>query len=97
MRLGAMEDNHDEIVKAIEELKSTLQGQLKHQEKQMNAIILSNFQGQRGKFYQMEFQKLHLIMMVAWEWQGNYLSKLFMSSKLWHIMCKTILLVSFLN
>jgi len=33
MRLQAMEDNHDEIVKATEKLKSTLQGQLKHQEK----------------------------------------------------------------
>jgi hypothetical protein len=40
MRLGTMEDNHDEIVKATEELKSTLQGQLKHQEKQMNAIMV---------------------------------------------------------
>jgi hypothetical protein len=40
MRLGAMEDNHDEIVKAIEELKSTLQGQLKHQEKQMITIMV---------------------------------------------------------
>ncbi len=35
-----MEDNHDEIVKVIEELKSTLQGQLKHQEKQMNVIMV---------------------------------------------------------
>ncbi len=34
-----MENNHDEIMKAIEELKSTLQDQLKHQEKQMNTIM----------------------------------------------------------
>jgi len=40
MCLGAMENNRDEIVKATEELKSTLQGQLKHQEKEMNAIMV---------------------------------------------------------
>jgi hypothetical protein len=39
MRLGAMENNHDEIVKVIKELKSTLQDQLKHQEKQMNTFM----------------------------------------------------------
>jgi hypothetical protein len=61
-------------------LKSTLQDQLKHQEKQMNTFmedyvhlwnhqpLMSNFQDQRRKICHMVLRKLHLIVMVAWEW-----------------------------
>jgi hypothetical protein len=109
MHLGATENNCDEIVKAIKELKFTLQDQLKHQEKQMNTIMEEFYAFMKSSTVHVSFSRSKGenlsdgIAKIASDHDGSmgvvrnitYLIFLFLPSC--DISCVVFLPISFLN